>query len=198
DAMGWEQFSLLAHSMGAGVGALLAGAFPERVRRCVFLDGFGPLSSPGSEAPANMRKAVGQMLHARPRDAAVFPSLDDCAKARVVGGHTPISMDAARILCARNTRQTDAGLEWRTDARLRHRSMLRLTEEQVCSFIAAIEAPMLLVQASEGLAQFSHRFSERLSVARNLHVETLEGGHHCHLEEQAAAVAGLAAEFFAA
>ncbi len=198
DAMGWEKFSLLAHSMGAGVGALLAGAFPDRVTSCVFLDGFGPLSSPGAEAPGNLRKAVRLMLRARPGDAAAFATLEDCAKARVVGGHTPISVDAARVLCARNVRQTDAGFEWRTDARLRYRSMLRLTEEQVCAFIAAIEAPMLLVQASEGLAQFSHRFTQRLDAARNLRVETVQGGHHCHLEEQSAPVAALATAFIGA
>ena len=30
DALGWEQFSILGHSMGAALGSLTAGAFPER------------------------------------------------------------------------------------------------------------------------------------------------------------------------
>ncbi|MEM9056535.1 MAG: alpha/beta hydrolase [Pseudomonadota bacterium] len=195
DALGWERFSLLAHSMGAGVGVLLAAAFPDRVQRCVFLDGFGPLSSAGDEAAENLRTAVRQQLATRAREPAVFATLEECAKARVVGGHTRVGMAAARVLAARNARRSADGYRWRTDGRLRYRSLLRLTEEQVCGFVAAIEAPMLVLQATEGLARFADRYAARLSAARDLTIETVGGGHHFHLEAQAGEAAARAQAF---
>lgn len=198
EALGWQRFSLLAHSMGAGVGALVAGAFPDRIKTCVFLDGFGPVTSSPEEAPANLRKAVQQMQQPRLRERAVFASLEECARARVRGGHTRVSMAAARVLSERNVRQTDAGFTWRTDPRLRYRSPLRLTEEQVCGFIAAIEAPVLVIQAQDGLAKFAARYQHRIAAAKNVEVRTLAGGHHFHLEEQAAAAAALATRFIVA
>lgn len=35
DALGWDTFSLLGHSMGAGIASLMAAAVPQRVQRLV-------------------------------------------------------------------------------------------------------------------------------------------------------------------
>jgi pimeloyl-ACP methyl ester carboxylesterase len=37
DQLGWESFELIGHSMGAGISTLVAGTFPDRVRRLVLL-----------------------------------------------------------------------------------------------------------------------------------------------------------------
>ena len=55
DQLGWEAFDLMGHSMGAGIATLLAGAFPDRVRRRVLLEGFGPLSAPAEETISSTR-----------------------------------------------------------------------------------------------------------------------------------------------
>src|SRR5690606_11797491 len=38
DALGWDQFALLGHSMGAGIGSLIAAACPERIERLVAIE----------------------------------------------------------------------------------------------------------------------------------------------------------------
>ena len=54
DALGWQRFSLVGHSMGAAIAALCAGAYPNRVKRLALLDGLGPFSSEAEDVPARL------------------------------------------------------------------------------------------------------------------------------------------------
>ena len=47
DQLGWQRFTLVGHSMGAGIACLFAAAFPERISRLVLIEGLGPPSTPG-------------------------------------------------------------------------------------------------------------------------------------------------------
>src|SRR3546814_9716549 len=49
DALGWERFALLGHSMGAGIASLLAAGAPGRVERLLAIEALGALP----EAPEN-------------------------------------------------------------------------------------------------------------------------------------------------
>lgn len=44
DALGWERFALLGHSLGAGIACVVAGSFPERITHLMLLEGIGPMS----------------------------------------------------------------------------------------------------------------------------------------------------------
>ncbi|RBE40798.1 alpha/beta hydrolase, partial [Xanthomonas oryzae pv. oryzae] len=41
DALGWERFTLLGHSLGGGVASLLAAAAPERVEALIAIEALG-------------------------------------------------------------------------------------------------------------------------------------------------------------
>ena len=46
--LGWSQFNLIGHSMGAAIASELAGLFPDKIERAVMIDGFlatGPLTA---------------------------------------------------------------------------------------------------------------------------------------------------------
>ena len=58
EALGWERYVLLGHSMGAGVVSLLAGALPERVVALALIEGLGPMACEADEAPARLAKAI--------------------------------------------------------------------------------------------------------------------------------------------
>ena len=58
DMLGWQRFTLLGHSRGAGISMLFAGAFPERVDKLVLLEGGLPLTAEASEAPAGLAQAL--------------------------------------------------------------------------------------------------------------------------------------------
>ena len=58
DALGWDSFQLVGHSRGAIIAALLASAFPERVRALVLLDALTPQPLAEQAFPAQLRKAL--------------------------------------------------------------------------------------------------------------------------------------------
>lgn len=178
--LGTGPFDLMGHSMGAAVAALFAGTFPERVRRLVLIDGLGPPTIPGSEAPTTLRSAIEGMHELPNKRAPVYARFEDAVAARM-GGFGGLSETASRILCERGLLRGRDGWRWRTDPRLRLRSSLRLTEEQVEGFLRAIQAPVLLILGEQGLGgqgAFDHRFD----WLHQVRVERIPGPHHLHME----------------
>jgi len=81
DALGWDRFALLGHSMGAGVSSLVAGTFPERILATMLIEGLGPWVEEESSTPARLRETVEderKRLFKGDR-RRVFPSLDEAA-----------------------------------------------------------------------------------------------------------------------
>lgn len=186
-----EPFDLMGHSMGAGVAALFAGTFPERVRRLVLIEGLGPPTTPGREAPATLRSAIEGMHELPGKQAPVYARFEDAVRARMEG-FGGLSETASRVLCQRGLVQAGHGWRWRSDSRLRLRSSLRLTEEQVESFLRAIRAPVLLILGENGLGG-QGAFDHRIDWLRRVRVERMPGPHHLHMEAPAAVAARIEA-----
>jgi len=195
DALGWDRFGLLGHSMGAGISALVAGTIPERIDRCVLIEGTGPLSDDPAEAARRLARAL--RIEARKQDPnkRLFPDLDSAAE-RLREAAT-MKLESARILVARGLEARERGWTWRADPRLRVDSRMRLTEQQVLAFLQAIRSPVLLISASEGWPYERAAVQRRIdAVAELTHVE-LPGNHHLHLDDPepvAAAIVGFLAE----
>lgn len=197
DALGWEKFSLLGHSMGAGIAVLLAGALPERIERLVLIDGLGPWPGAAEEAPAILAEALLEWRDWRPREERVFATIDEAVAARR-RGFTPLSEAAARLLCTRGLRSVPGGYVWTLDRRVRQHSSLRFTEAQVLAFLARIAAPTLLLRALPGFPGVEDMFAARLQALRQVELQQLAGSHHLHLEDSVADVAALLRGFLAA
>ncbi len=178
DALGWERFALIGHSMGAGIASLVPGAAPGRLTHLVVMDGLGPLSAPPAEAPANLARALGADRRARP--ARAFPDLAAAVAARQAG--SDLSQDATRLLVERAVTVDRDGVRFRHDPRLQRPSRLRLSEEQVLAFLAAIDCPTLAVRATAGLELFAEMITARLRAISEVTVVEVAGGHHLHLD----------------
>lgn len=194
EELGWSRFSLLGHSMGAGIGVLLAGALPERIERLMLLDGIGPWPAEPQQGPDILREALLEWQAWEPRPERVFTDFEAAVTARR-RGFTPLSEDAARLLCARGVKEVPGGFCWTLDRRVRHHSPLRFTEAQAQAFLARIEAPLLLVRAEPAFPGAEQMFAERWKVIRNGTLRSVAGSHHLHLEAQAPEVASIMAEF---
>lgn len=194
EELGWERFSLLGHSMGAGIGVLLAGALPERIERLLLIDGIGPWPAEPAQGPEILREALLEWQAYAPRPERVFADFEAAVVARR-RGFTPLSEQAARLLCARGVREVPGGFCWTLDRRVRQHSPLRFTEAQAQAFLAAIAAPLLLVRAEPAFPGAAQMFEERWKVIRNGTLRSLPGSHHLHLEEQAPQVAAIIREF---
>lgn len=182
DQLGWSKFSLMGHSMGAGAGLLLAAAMPEMLDKLVLIDGLGPWASQADEAPGILRNALLEWRDYEPREERVFSDLDVAVAARR-RGFTPLSEEAARILCSRGLMPVDGGYTWSNDRRIRHHSSSRLTEDQVHALLREITMPVLLLRAESGFASALPIFEKRWQLIKNGTLRTVPGGHHFHLDE---------------
>ena len=191
DDMQWPEFILLGHSMGAGVACLFAGTFPERVSKLVLIEGLGPPTTPGAEAPDTLRKAIADMQALPGKQKPVYGHFDDAVKARMAG-FGGLDEAASRLLCERGLEQVPGGWTWRTDARLRLSSSLRLTEEMVEGFLRAIKSPTLLVTGEQGMGG-NGMFDHRTGWLAGLTIEQLPGRHHLHMESPQALAASIGA-----
>ncbi len=179
DALGWAGFSLIGHSMGAGISTLVAGTFPDRVDRLVLLEGAGPLAAEASKAPAQLAAALEDEARAASASARIFPSLDAAVEARL--RDSDLERGTAQLLVERGTVEAEGGVRFTHDPRLRSRSRLRLTEDQVLAFLAAISCPVLALRALQGWPFPEDLVAARLATIRHLETAEVEGGHHVHL-----------------
>ncbi|WP_146875803.1 alpha/beta hydrolase [Halovibrio variabilis] len=184
-SLGLEQAKVLAHSMGAAVACLLAAALPERVERLTLIDGLGALNTPAEETADQLRKGLTAYRRRSSRTPR-YPDLESAVAARVAGGVTPLDSLTATPLVERNTQATaDGHIQMRTDSRLLKPSLVRFTPEQVRSLLAAIDAPVLLIEGEGGiLGQRAWAVAARQAV-KDLTRQVVNGGHHLHLELQA-------------
>ena len=98
--------------------------------------------------------------------------------------NSPLSNEAARLLCERALEHTGDYFQWRTDPRLNWRSPQFLTDTQALDLLAAIRAPTL-VMTSPVTAKFlgEEMLQKRLAaIAECTHI-TNDGHHHFHMEQ---------------
>ena len=182
EQLGWKQFALLGHSLGAIVSVIIAGSFPERVTRMALIDGIVLRSGPDIDAAENMGKALeAQLAHGHKRKS-VHPTLDRAIEARMKG-MVAVSREAAELLAQRGLMPVPGGYSWRSDSRLTLPSPLRLTDAQAMSFVRRVTCPTTLVVAEEGMLVSHPELLDRLPFT----LERLAGGHHLHLNDEAGA-----------
>ncbi len=179
DALGWDRFSLLGHSMGAGISSLMPAVFPERVDRVVLLEGAGPLSAAADRAPEQFASALADEKMLKDSNARVFPNLETAVVARA--RDTELDLESSRLLVERGTEAVDGGVRFTHDPRLKTRSRTRFTENQVRAFLSAISCPVLAVRALEGWPFPEDIVKARLAMIPDLEQVEVEGGHHVHL-----------------
>jgi pimeloyl-ACP methyl ester carboxylesterase len=179
DALGWNRFSLLGHSMGAGLSSLMPAIFPERVQRMVLLEGAGPLSAAADRASEQFALALADEEKIKDSNARVFPDLKTAVVARA--RDTELDFESSRLLVERGTETVDGGIRFTHDPRLKNRSRIRFTENQVRAFLSAITCPVLAVRALEGWPFPEDIVKARLAMISDLEQVEVEGGHHVHL-----------------
>lgn len=181
DALGWEHFALLGHSMGGGIASFIAAILPERVTGLAMIEGLGPPTSHPADGPVNLRKSMEQMDALRRKKPPIYPSVEAAIQARCQGGG--LSWRAATQLVARGLQPVGGGFVWRTDPRLRFVSPLYLSEPQILAYMERIQAPALLICGDTGYLVQRAYMQDRYARVADLHIKIVPGEHHPHLED---------------
>lgn len=201
--LGWKRFTLLGHSMGAGIATWFAGAFPKLVARMALIDGFGaPFSVEPDKLPGYLSKAIRrrQLAANSPIDRfatgkrAQFNKFEDAVAERKKGKFGHLSDEAAGILLRRGLEPVEGGYRWRNDPRLVLPTYMEPDEATINAFISKVSAPTCLILGDNGLFGKGQK-ADRLEHFQQLEVHTLPGDHHLHLGAAAPAVATLIQSF---
>lgn len=192
DALGWDTFTVLGHSLGAAIGSVLAAAAPTRVRGAWLIEGLGPIATPEAKALELLRRALTDREAIAAKSLRVFESTHVAVAARMQANG--LSERAARTLVERGTRRTEGGFVWSSDPRLTLTSAIRLTEAQILAYLAGIACPALLVTADPAPPYFTREtVARRTAAVASIEHVVLPGSHHLHLEDPAPVAAAIAA-----
>ena len=197
DALGWEQFSLLGHSMGAGISSLIAAGCPRRVRRLVAIEALGALPETVERTVPRLREAIDATRALTGKQLRVFPDLAAPIRARMQVN--ALSEPVARLLVERGVDAVEGGYVWSSDPRLTLPTMTRMTGEQIDALVAGIECPTRVIYATP--AQVYLPEPDRSRRARLLpqgDLVLLAGGHHLHMEDPEAVAAAIGSFFLEA
>ena len=196
DALGWERFALLGHSMGAGIASLIAAACPQRIERLLAIEALGALPEKVENTVSRMRDAVSATRALPGKRLRTFADLAPAIRARVNGHVVQVGEAAARLLVERGVRQVEGGYEWSSDPRLTLPTMVRMTEEQVRALIGGIECPTRVIYADPPQPYLPEpRRSAHVALLPRGERVVLPGSHHLHMESPEAVAAAIG-DFF--
>jgi len=181
DKLGWNQCHFIGHSMGGGVASNFAAALPERVNRLVLLDSLGLWTLPTGQAAQQLRLSMLSVRKAR-SFLRPYQSVEEAMLARQK--HSPLSDEAARLLCERSLEHTGDYYQWRTDPRLNWRSPAISGEAQALDLLAAIHSPTLVITSPSIISHFGEdNVHKRLSAIADCKHVLNDGHHHFHMEQ---------------
>ncbi len=179
DALGLEHFSLLGHSLGAAVCAVISAAIPERIARLAMVEGFAPVSGCAANTVGQLKSHITASVQSR-SDAKIYATVDDAAKARQRAGD--LSFDSAKLIASRNLEAAENGYIWRTDKALTKPSPLYLTQDHIEAYMAQIRCNSLLVRSADGIIRNWDSLKGREHYLNDLRIVDIDGGHHCHMD----------------
>ena len=203
DALGWERFRLLGHSLGGAIASVMAAAMPERIERLALIEALGALAQDEAHTAVRLREAFAAYALAAGKQLRVFPDVATAVRARMHGNG--LGAAAARLLVERGIAPVPAsgnqadeqqgGYVWRSDPRLTQPTAVRLSEAQVRDLIAGIGCPTRVLYAEPAQVYFPDALRrQRAALLTDGELVLLPGGHHLHMED-AAAVAAVLGDF---
>lgn len=169
---------LVGHSLGALIASCYSAAFPEKVSGLIQIEGHGPLSEAPHETVSRLRDGVLSRLRQRRKPSRPLASLEDAIKLRAHANQ--IKAELIAPIVERGIAEFDNSWQWRCDPNLKCDSLYRMSQAHAEAIMAAIECPQLIVLGNDGFRHLQH--NRYKSAHSSLNIETVPGGHHCHLE----------------
>lgn len=180
-ALKWEKFDIIAHSLGSLLATMIAIAKPKQVGKLVFLDILGPTVNFTESGITYLHRDVETYLTYDKHQRTLFLDQESAIQDRMKIGN--ISYQAAQALVNRGTKKCKEGLVWTFDQRLRCVSSTIPYEDELRAMFQAIESPVCLIRAKQGVPYPDSIFQERSQSIKNLIIHEVQGGHHVHMND---------------
>ena len=180
NALGWDSFDIVAHSLGSLLATVIAIARPKQVGRVIFLDILGPTVNFIEQRLNYFHHDVETYLSCNLEQRTLFADQTSAIQDRMKIGN--ISYQAAQALVSRGTIKNKDGWHWTFDKRLRCVSSTLPCEDELRGMFDAIETPVCLIRAKQGVAYPENIFHSRAQSIRDLTIHEVQGGHHVHMD----------------
>ena len=181
EAVGRAPYDMIAHSLGGSIALEYMGAFPEKVRRLVNIEGLGGAAWAASLTPrpahVRMRKWIERMRDLEQRKAHVYPTIDEAAE-RMLEANKHLTKEMAHHLTVHGSRQVEGGYAWKYDNFTRAGSPYDFNGEDARDLWNQIRSPILFIW---GETSFGRRFAENpldLSAFHNYRLEQIADAGH--------------------
>jgi pimeloyl-ACP methyl ester carboxylesterase len=185
----WGPVSIIGHSMGAMISSIFAATFPELVHRIVLIEGLGAISAEADQTVSQLRKGIesraiyNKNVNASMKRKSNTLTLEKVVKARCLV--SDLNEEHAKIICNRNLTTRDGSVNFRSDPKLKLRSLVRLTELQVFDILSSLSTTCLIIIGDKGFPLITRTLDLDIFSKANFTVLEVPGGHHVHMDNAA-------------
>ncbi|GAL12170.1 predicted hydrolase/acyltransferase [Vibrio astriarenae] len=169
---------IVGHSLGALLASCYSAAFPEFVVGLVQIEGFMPMAEPAENHPQRIRNAIVSRQRIRQKSVKSMASFEVALAKRTRANQ--LAYELITPIVQRGTVEREGRCFWRHDRRLLAESIYRMSPEHAQAIVENIYCPWTLILGSQGYQTLK---SQWMSYLANDQVVTIDGGHHCHLEQ---------------
>ncbi|GAU98253.1 hypothetical protein RvY_09425 [Ramazzottius varieornatus] len=184
--LGWKNYTVIGHSMGAGIALALASCFPSEVDALVCIDMIKPISAKADTSLSALRKGVIAHLNNDPSKDKSY-SRDEAVERWFEATAYTLTRESVEVLMERGVKEVEPGMfKYTRDRRLQFPSLFRYTTEQHLDILKDLKTDLLIIKAldtpqfekPEVEEEFLHLYAKN---CRRFSFVKVDGTHHVHL-----------------
>ncbi|MBW8784736.1 MAG: alpha/beta hydrolase [Novosphingobium sp.] len=187
-SLGYEQVSIIAHSLGGNIATRFAGLYPQKVGKLVNIEGLGPTPEQAAERDARpiadrIREWIADKRKAAGRMPRRYPTIE-AAYARMKEENAYLTDEQARHLTIHAiSRNEDGTWSWKFDNYLNVWAVTDLPQGEIEALWAAVTCPLLLLYGSDSFASNPERDGRARHFSDARVIEYANAGHWLHHDQ---------------
>lgn len=178
---------VISHSNGGSASLVVAGTYPEHVKKLVVMEGLHSLNPPQHDRvnPAWVRDWADRLRSFETSTPRYYPDLE-AAQQRMKEANPRLPDDILPGLAEYAAKKTEQGYMWKYDLWVNGRTSMDLRRDELPAFWEAVECPVLLLLGSESHSLRRQHKSPGDHLRDLRTVEIPGAGHWMHHDQREA------------